>query len=170
MAMDGGQVSVLLRTPPGSAQSGATLNLAFNIPGAVTTQLNSVNLTALVNGMVLHAEEYKKAGPETLSADVRASLLATDSVKVDFVLDKSLPPGADKRDLGIIATSVGLWRSSFAALSAAHTKPAGLHLRAGNPSGYFLGALLCVLCLSALSAAREGLHGTPNKRNPDHNK
>jgi hypothetical protein len=98
-----GKFSVLLRTPPGSAQRGATLNFAFTIPEVVIQKLNSMKLTASINGMDLKSDEYKKPGPETFSADVPGSLLTPDSVKIDFALDKSLPPGLDKRELGVVA-------------------------------------------------------------------
>jgi len=103
-----GKFSVLLRTPPGSAQSGATLNFGLSIPDAVIDKLKTVKVTASINGMALKAEQYNKAGAEAFTADVPGSLLAGDSVKVDFTLDKSIPPGADKRELGVVATSIGL--------------------------------------------------------------
>lgn len=103
-----GKFAVLLRTPPGSGQSGATVNLAFTIPDVVIQKLKTMKLTTSVGGMVLKTEEYTKSGPETFSADVPGSMLAGDSVRVDFALDKSLPPGEDKRELGVIATAVGL--------------------------------------------------------------
>ncbi len=104
----GRKFSVLLRTPPGAAQTGGTLSLGFTFPDPSAQQLKNITLSASVNGMMLKSEEYTAAGPQTFTADVPASMLAADSVKVDFALDKSIPPGADKRDLGIVATSVGL--------------------------------------------------------------
>jgi hypothetical protein len=103
-----GKFSVLLRTPPGSAQSGATLDFAFTIPEVVIQKLNNLKLTASINGMDLKSDEYKQPGPQTFNADVPGSMLTPDSIKVDFALDKSLPPGLDKRELGVIATSAGL--------------------------------------------------------------
>lgn len=103
-----GKFSAVLRTPPGAAQSGATLTFAFSMPDVVTQKLGKIALTAMINGMVLKTDQYDKPGPNIFSADVPPSVLNTDSVKVDFVLDKSLPPGSDNRELGVIATSVGL--------------------------------------------------------------
>jgi hypothetical protein len=41
--------------------------------------------------------------------EVPANLLSDDAVRVDFRLDKALPPGdADKRELGVVASSAGL--------------------------------------------------------------
>jgi len=103
-----GRFSALLRTPPGAAQSGATLTLAFTVPEIVVKKLGSVTLRASINGTALKPETYTAPGAYEFTADVPASLLTGDSVKVDFALDRSLPPDVDKRELGIIATSVGL--------------------------------------------------------------
>jgi hypothetical protein len=103
-----GKFSVLLKTPPGAAQSGATLSFAFAVPDAVIEKLKTVKLTASVDGMPLKSEEYSKAGAQVFGADLPASMLTPDSIKFDFALDKSIPPGVDKRELGVVATSVGL--------------------------------------------------------------
>lgn len=103
-----GKFSALLRTPPGAAQGGATVTFAFTIPDIIVQKLGPISLTAMVNGMVLKTEQYEKPGTATFAADLLPAMLTTDSVKVDFVLDKSLPPGTDKRELGVIATSVGI--------------------------------------------------------------
>jgi hypothetical protein len=104
----GKKFSVLLRTPPGAAQTGGNLSFNFTIPDVSIQQLKNVTLSASVNGMMLKSEEYTAAGPQTFTADVPASMLAADSVKIDFALDKSIPPAIDKRDLGVVAASVGL--------------------------------------------------------------
>jgi hypothetical protein len=103
-----GKFSVLLRTPPAAAQGGGALSLAFSVPDLVIRKLNNVTITASINGMPLRSAEFKAAGSYIFSADVPASMLTTESVKVDFALDKNLPPGVDSRELGIIATSVAL--------------------------------------------------------------
>jgi len=103
-----GKFSVLLRTPLAAAQRGASLTLAFTVPDLIIQKLKDITLTASIDGMVLKSAEYKKAGAYVFSADVPASMLSGESVKVDFALDKSLPPDVDLRELGIIASSVGL--------------------------------------------------------------
>jgi hypothetical protein len=103
-----GKFSVALRPPRTAAQKGATLELKFTVPDAVIAKLKAVSLSASVNGAPLGAESYAQAGQFTYSRDVPASALTGDSVKVDFVLDKFLPPSpADQRELGVVATSVG---------------------------------------------------------------
>jgi hypothetical protein len=103
-----GKFSVLLRTPLAAAQRGGTLSLAFSLPDVVIQRLNNVTITASINGVALRSAEFKVAGSCVFSADVPASMLTMETVKVDFALDKSLAPGVDKRELGIIATSVAL--------------------------------------------------------------
>ena len=46
--------------------------------------------------------------PNIFTADVPPALLTGDSVRVDFALDKTIPPDVDKRELGVVATSVGI--------------------------------------------------------------
>jgi len=104
-----GKFSLMLRTPPGAAQSGATLALAFTLPDTVVQKLNDITITASINGAALNSEEYKTPGAYVFSAEVPGSMLTAESVKVDFALDKTMPPGdVDKRPLGIIAGSVSL--------------------------------------------------------------
>jgi len=103
-----GKFSVLLATPPGAAQSGATLTLALTVPDAVITKLKDTTLTALINGTKLQSTKYTKPGPYVYTADVPSSLLTANTVTVDFALDKSMAPGVDKRELGIVTSSVSL--------------------------------------------------------------
>lgn len=104
----GKKFSVLLRTPSTAAQQGADLTFAFNVPDTIIQNLKTVALSASANGTLLKSAEYKAAGAYVFTADVPANLLSSDTTRVDFALDKSLPPAVDKRELGIIATSVGL--------------------------------------------------------------
>jgi hypothetical protein len=103
-----GKFSVRLRTPRRASTKGTTLRLNFSLPEAVIAKLQSVSLDATVNGTALGHETYKQAGAFTYSRDVPAPVLTQELAQVDFSLDKVLPatPG-DKRELGIIVTSVG---------------------------------------------------------------
>ena len=54
-------------------------------------------------------ETYTTAGDYFYVREIPASLLTGDALRVDFQLDKSMPPsGADIRELGIIVLSIGL--------------------------------------------------------------
>jgi hypothetical protein len=103
------QFSVLLRTPKGAAEGGASLSLKFTLPQAAIDHSHSLTLTASVEGTPLKPETYSKADQYEYREDVPAAVLTKDAVRIQFVLDKAIPPtGADKRELGIIVSSVGL--------------------------------------------------------------
>lgn len=105
------QFVVELGTPSGAAGRGATLELRFTLPPVVIEKNQSVTLSAAVDGNVLPSETYKQAGDLVYKQDVPESLLARDSVKVAFEVDKTLSPGGqDQRVLGVIASSVSLIR------------------------------------------------------------
>ncbi len=103
-----GKFSVLLRTPSAAAQSGATLTLSLTVPDAVIRKLGTIALNASINGTTLTSVEYNAAGSYVFNADVPASMLTAESVKVDFALDKTMRPDGDQRVLGIIANSVAI--------------------------------------------------------------
>ncbi len=103
------EFTAMLKTPVAAAQRGAALTFSFTIPDVVIQKLSKVTLTASVGGTKLKSETYSKPGSYTLTADIPGDQLGKDTVLVDFALDKSMPAGsADTRDLGIIATGVGL--------------------------------------------------------------
>jgi hypothetical protein len=101
--------SALLRPPLASAQRGATLTFALTVPDVVIQKLSSVTLTASSGTTKLKSETWSKPGSYTFTADVPPDLLVKEAIAIDFSLDKSISPGsADSRELGIIATSIGL--------------------------------------------------------------
>lgn len=101
--------AVSLRPPLHAAQQGAVLELHLTVPKNSIDKLGSLSLSATVGGAALASETYSKSGDYTYRRDVPGNLLAGETVRVDFQLDKALPPGdVDKRELGIVASSVGL--------------------------------------------------------------
>jgi len=103
------QFTVALRPPFGASQRGASLQLSLTVPQVVIDKFKTLALTASVDGSPLPPETYTQAGPYIYKRDVPANLLAGDSVKVDFQLDKAMPPsGGDLRELGIVVNSVSL--------------------------------------------------------------
>jgi hypothetical protein len=102
-----GKFSVLLRTPPGAGQGGV-VTFAFSIPEVAIQRLRNIAITASINGTNLKSSAYDKAGANIFTAEIPPALLTGDSIKVDFTLDKTIPPDIDKRELGVVATSVGL--------------------------------------------------------------
>ena len=104
-----GTFSVLLRPPLSASERGGTLRFSFSIPDVVIQKLQTVTLTASAGATKLNSENYSKAGAYTFSADVPPELLAKEAMTIDFALDKSLPAGSvDQRELGLVATAVGL--------------------------------------------------------------
>lgn len=103
-----GKFSVLLRPPRGADTKGATLQFKFTVPEVAVARLKPLTLSAYVNGTPLAPETYNKAGDFIYSKDVPANLLAGESARVDFSLDKTFQPsGADHRELGVVALMVG---------------------------------------------------------------
>ena len=105
----GRRFSLVLRPPLGAAQKGVTLQLRLTVPPVIVEKLKTIALSATINGTSLPPETYTQAGDYTYTRDVAPALLGGESVRVDFQLDKSMPPsGADLRDLGVVVLSAGL--------------------------------------------------------------
>jgi hypothetical protein len=104
-----GKFSVTLQPPPNAAANGAQLYLNATVPDAVVQKLDSVTLTALLNGTPLGSATWRTPGEYTFTADVPASALGPDAVTVDFALDRFLAAGmVDARELGLIVSGIGL--------------------------------------------------------------
>jgi len=101
--------SVALQPPAGSGQD-TQLEFKFTLPEAVIGRLKAVTITARVNGADIGSETYDQPGDQVFAKTVPANALRGDgAMKVEFELDKALPPGeADKRELGVVAISVAL--------------------------------------------------------------
>jgi hypothetical protein len=100
---------VLLRPPAGAAQIGATLQVHLTVPAVVIDKLKSVALTASIGDTSLAPETYSKPGDYVYERDVPAAALKAPAVRVQFQLDKAIPPSQqDLRELGIVVSSVGL--------------------------------------------------------------
>jgi hypothetical protein len=101
--------AVNLRSPVDSNRNGATLVLKFVIPDPVIARLKTVTLSASVAGFALAPETYTASGSQTYSREVPGKALTTGAVKVEFALDKALPPGpSEQRELGVVANSIAL--------------------------------------------------------------
>jgi hypothetical protein len=103
------QFTVSLKPPAGSAQKGVKLSLKLTVPQVVIDKNKNVTLSATAGNATLAPETYTTPGDYVYVRDVPPGALAGDSVRVDFQLDKVMPPaGGDIRELGIIVFSVGL--------------------------------------------------------------
>jgi hypothetical protein len=100
---------VVLKPPPRAAERGAVLTLHFSIAEPLIQKLQTISLTAKAGAKVLPPETYTQAGEFVFTRDLDPSLLAADSLTVEFSLDKFAAAGEfDGRELGLIVTSVGL--------------------------------------------------------------
>jgi len=105
----GKQFTVALRPPFGSAQKGAKLSVKTTVPPVVIEKDKTISISATAGGAALGPETYTTPGDYVYVRDVPAGVLTGDSVRVDFQLDKVMPPsGADIRQLGLIVLSIGL--------------------------------------------------------------
>lgn len=100
---------VALKPPAGAYRAGASLVLHFIFPEVSLQRLKSITLSAKIDGIALRPESFTAAGDHEYRADVPMQVLKKGAVNVDFMLDKTISPTqADPRELGVIATSVGL--------------------------------------------------------------
>jgi hypothetical protein len=101
--------TVALRPPFGGSEKGAKLTMKLTVPQVTIDKLKTISLSATAGGSALPPETYTTAGEFQYVRDIPASLLTGDSIRVDFQLDKAIPPsGADLRELGVVASSIGL--------------------------------------------------------------
>jgi hypothetical protein len=102
--------SAALKSPAGKA---GTLELKFFVPEPALVKLHSLTLTASIGGVALSPETYTRPGVQTYRREIPAAALRGGLVRIDFHLDKALPPdGNDQRELGVVVQSVGLRESS----------------------------------------------------------
>jgi hypothetical protein len=101
---------VALQAPSGGAGQDTQLEFSFTLPETVISRLQAITLTARSNGTEIGSETYTQPGEYVFTKPVPAALLqGGGAIKVEFELDKALPPGdADKRELGLVAVSVAL--------------------------------------------------------------
>ena len=103
------QFTVALRPPFGASQKGAKLTVKLTVPPVTIERLKSISLSATAGGSALPPETYTTPGEYLYVRDIPASVFTGETVRVDFQLDKTMPPsGADRRELGIIVLNIGL--------------------------------------------------------------
>jgi hypothetical protein len=103
------QFSISLARPLHAEQKGATLTVKLTVPPVTIERLKSMRLSASVNGTALDPETYTAPGDYVYRRELPANLLVGDPVRVDFSLDKAIPPGTtDLRELGVVVLAIGL--------------------------------------------------------------
>lgn len=105
----GRRFSVALRTPPGATEKGAWLILNFYVPDQAFHKLKSITLSATVGGATIAPETFATPGTHEYRRAVPPSALNREVVDAQFSVDKIMPLSRmDRRELGVVATSVGL--------------------------------------------------------------
>ena len=101
--------SVALKPPPPLPDQPVTLELRLTVPELSVQRLQTLTLSATVNGVSVGAETFDKPGDFTFSKPVPAEALTGEVAKVSFKLDKAFAAGEiESRELGLVATSVAL--------------------------------------------------------------
>jgi len=103
------EFTVVLRVPGGAAQRGARLDVDLTVPPVTIEKLKTISLSATADGHALRPETYTEAGQFHYQRDLDPGMLANSSARLEFKLDKVMPPAnGDLRELGIIVASIGL--------------------------------------------------------------
>ncbi len=101
--------SAVLKTPPGSAERGATLTLRIYVSPGQIEKLGPVTLIADVSGYRLSPRVFQAPGAYVYSEDVPAQALKARLVEANFQLDKAARGVKnDRRELGIVVSALGL--------------------------------------------------------------
>lgn len=99
--------SVGFRLPPTDLLP--RIRLHFFLPGSSIERLGSVTIEARVKNTVLAKETFSAAGQHVYARDLPPGLFDGGMAQFDFELDRTIPPGeADRRELGIVVTAIGL--------------------------------------------------------------
>jgi hypothetical protein len=103
------EFSVTLRSPDGFEQAGVRLILQLYIPDFTVQKLGSITLTARLGDRVLAPETYQDPGKHTFTRDIDTAGIHPGPIRIDFSLDKCLPPSeVEGRALGIVVQKVAL--------------------------------------------------------------
>jgi hypothetical protein len=99
--------SVMLKVPEDAAKNGGVLTLQGSL-APESVQNGPVEISCQVSGQPVEKKSFTKQGQIIYRVDVPASALTTSLVAADFSLSSTHRVPGDERDLGIIATIIGL--------------------------------------------------------------
>lgn len=103
--------AIRFEVPVGARQKSAVLRTDLVLPEVIFRSTGPVALEVSASGQQLGAQTMSAAGNHTLQWSIPAEVLITETITLDFRLDKSVPPGAvDPRELGLIFLRAGLSR------------------------------------------------------------
>jgi hypothetical protein len=104
-----GHFAVVLKPPPGSERTGATLQLKFFIPDTQIDQLGPMTLSADVGDVSLASETFAEGGILCYRRDIPPALIGPNLLPVVFRFNKVLAPfQTDGRELAAVVTEVSL--------------------------------------------------------------
>lgn len=102
--------SIRFLVPAPAKEKGALLKCDLVLPEVIFKSTGPLKLTAASGGKSLGEKSLAQVGDHSASFVIPAADLTTETITVEFSLDKSLPPGAvDGRELGLIFVKSGLY-------------------------------------------------------------
>jgi hypothetical protein len=99
--------SVMLKVPEDAAKNGGVLTLQGSLPPE-SVQNGPMEVTGEIDGKALEQKSFSKPGEIIYRVDVPASVLTHPLIAADFRLSSTHRVPGDARDLGIIASVIGL--------------------------------------------------------------
>lgn len=104
-----GRFAVTLKTPEGAKERGGRVLVRLVVPEGVLARVKPVQLSAAIGATKLGSESYGEPGEHQYAATVDKNLMRSDTVSIEFELERYLPAGlADARELGVVALSFAL--------------------------------------------------------------
>jgi hypothetical protein len=101
--------AVVLKPPPGSEQTGATLQLTLFIPESQIEKLGPMTLSADVGEVSLSSETFTEGGSLSYRRQIPPALIGSNLLPVVFRFDKALAPfQTDGRELAAVVSEVSL--------------------------------------------------------------
>lgn len=96
--------------PAQAKEKGAVLKCELVLPDVIYKSTGPVKLSATAGGTSLGEQPLAQTGDHSVSYAIPAAALTTETITVEFSLDKALPPGTvDPRELGLIFIKSGLY-------------------------------------------------------------
>ncbi|MCX6622826.1 MAG: hypothetical protein NTY38_17525, partial [Acidobacteria bacterium] len=101
--------SISMASPDPADGKHLRLVFAFYVPDVVAQKLGALTLSGRVAGHELAPSVWEQSGRFTYVRNIEAGWLTAGGNRIDFTLDKALPPGeGDRWELGVIAVSATL--------------------------------------------------------------
>lgn len=104
--------AIRFRVPAGAGEKGAVLRAELVLPDVIFRSTGPVTLAVSAAGKRLDAQTMTVAGNHSLAWRIPAAEMLSETITLEFSLDKAVPPGAvDPRELGLIFLRAGLSQS-----------------------------------------------------------